>query len=954
MNWLFLVAGLLIGWIGELIFDYLFWRRRPVADEIGRIEAELNGEIDALRQTLTTVEADLTGKREEFDALNRRFLTLEGEFTAKSEAFDLLQTNFNGLESERNSLQIQLAELKAALEAKTTDYDAQLTMYSELEGEMNTKTKELDILWDKHSALEKEFNDQKLDLNNRIQLGNELELALQNKTGECESCNEEVDKLNLELTNLRAELFDVRQQLEDSQARSEVPTMNAGAAAAAGLAAGVVAGAGQIAPDQPADAEKAAEKAEIDPYDIEIELPEIETADTSLIDDDRRGLEIDLSDLAVDGQDDRPDKEIDRSAEPSPLPATTVNLTIIEEDEEEPTPSRSRFDWTFGLSKWFEGEEREITGSGAPGETVEVYHDEDFVGTASIDTQGRWAFPFAIPAGFSLSKLAFFSRDRDGQEIEVSGDEQPIAEKPDTEESSTEAPERQNENPLPAYEVDIAIPGVVESEQPPPPPVVDPDRQTAEIEIDLPQLSGSSSPDYPTVDLETGISTLDVELPTLDADAAASLPETVDLEAAQGEIEVESPEVTLDFDWPTVDMSNPAAGVEIDTPQLDSIEVEPSLLNDIDDGSGTTEIDIDLPSVTFAPEDLAPTEGEKQRGWFNWDRDFSGWQAGEEKLLSGKGEPGERVDVVYDGKIVGQAEVDADGNWSFPWSVPTGFSLGALSFLGRNRAGEKIEEAEAADRKAAQSDANEPETIELDIELPETESSPDASVELKEAPLNKSDSDSDIEGEIEVEIPEISLPSMTAAISADDIADRDSDKEASGSDEESGDDLTRIWGIGPQIGRLLHKRGTTTFAALSQIRPDEVEAVLKASKVPKSRIPSDPYTVWTEQAGLAATGDWGAVEAYVDANRRDDLKLIWGIGPKVEGLLHAKGVYTFEKLSKMTPEAVNTIISEAGTRFVLSPDKLHSSWIQQAAIANTEDWDEFDRIKQNLSWKKVN
>lgn len=170
----------------------------------------------------------------------------------------------------------------------------------------------------------------------------------------------------------------------------------------------------------------------------------------------------------------------------------------------------------------------------------------------------------------------------------------------------------------------------------------------------------------------------------------------------------------------------------------------------------------------------------------------------------------------------------------------------------------------------------------------------------------------------------------------------------------TGDDFSRLWGIGPVIQGLLHGRGVTTYGKLADVSEEDVKAVIKESKVSKSRLPENPHLVWTSQARLANSGDWDGVAAFIDTNRRDDLKLIWGIGPKIEGLLNNKGIYTFAKLSRMLPEDINAIINEAGTRFVLSPDRLHSSWIEQAHVADIEDWDEFNRIKDSLSWKNIN
>jgi predicted flap endonuclease-1-like 5' DNA nuclease len=74
------------------------------------------------------------------------------------------------------------------------------------------------------------------------------------------------------------------------------------------------------------------------------------------------------------------------------------------------------------------------------------------------------------------------------------------------------------------------------------------------------------------------------------------------------------------------------------------------------------------------------------------------------------------------------------------------------------------------------------------------------------------------------------------------------------------DDLTRIEGIGPKISSLLQAAGIMTFAHLastdvSRLRQIIAEAGLSAL--------ADPAT-WPEQAGLAATGQWDALETLQD------------------------------------------------------------------------------------------
>jgi len=73
------------------------------------------------------------------------------------------------------------------------------------------------------------------------------------------------------------------------------------------------------------------------------------------------------------------------------------------------------------------------------------------------------------------------------------------------------------------------------------------------------------------------------------------------------------------------------------------------------------------------------------------------------------------------------------------------------------------------------------------------------------------------------------------------------------------DDLTIIEGIGPRINDILHRRGVTTFRQLNEMDMNELERILAAENLGIA----DP-TSWSEQARLAANGDWEGLQRYQD------------------------------------------------------------------------------------------
>ncbi|HKK75142.1 MAG TPA: carbohydrate-binding module family 20 domain-containing protein [Saprospiraceae bacterium] len=83
--------------------------------------------------------------------------------------------------------------------------------------------------------------------------------------------------------------------------------------------------------------------------------------------------------------------------------------------------------------------------------------------------------------------------------------------------------------------------------------------------------------------------------------------------------------------------------------------------------------------------------------------------------------------------------------------------------------------------------------------------------------------------------------------------------------------------------------------------------------------------------------------------KKDNLKTIEGIGPKIEKLLTEKGVDTFAKLAKAKPAFLKEVLAEAGSRF-----KMHdpSTWPEQAALAAKGDKKALDALQEKLKGGK--
>jgi len=79
--------------------------------------------------------------------------------------------------------------------------------------------------------------------------------------------------------------------------------------------------------------------------------------------------------------------------------------------------------------------------------------------------------------------------------------------------------------------------------------------------------------------------------------------------------------------------------------------------------------------------------------------------------------------------------------------------------------------------------------------------------------------------------------------------------------------------------------------------------------------------------------------------RPDNLKRIEGIGPKIEQLLKADGIDTFEKLAKSGLEQLTAILVKAGPRF-----RIHkpTTWAEQAGLAAKGEWEVLKKLQDEL------
>jgi predicted flap endonuclease-1-like 5' DNA nuclease len=85
------------------------------------------------------------------------------------------------------------------------------------------------------------------------------------------------------------------------------------------------------------------------------------------------------------------------------------------------------------------------------------------------------------------------------------------------------------------------------------------------------------------------------------------------------------------------------------------------------------------------------------------------------------------------------------------------------------------------------------------------------------------------------------------------------------------------------------------------------------------------------------------------SDRRDDLKIVEGIGPKIEELCNNIGIYTWEALSETPVERLQAMLDAAGKRYQIHNP---STWAAQAKMAHEEKWDELKTYQDHLKGGK--
>ena len=177
------------------------------------------------------------------------------------------------------------------------------------------------------------------------------------------------------------------------------------------------------------------------------------------------------------------------------------------------------------------------------------------------------------------------------------------------------------------------------------------------------------------------------------------------------------------------------------------------------------------------------------------------------------------------------------------------------------------------------------------------------------------------------------------------------DKEVMGNkifveEEQTADDLTRINVIGPFLEQQLNQIGISTYEQISQFDQTTIDEVTKAIGYFPGRIEKDDWVGQARHLHELKLANPDAFKAPVVIDEKlDDLKLVEGIGPKIEQILKEAGIRNLSELAEADEDNLRSLLAAAGDRF-----RMHDpgTWPAQARLAANGNWELLNEYQEQL------
>lgn len=165
--------------------------------------------------------------------------------------------------------------------------------------------------------------------------------------------------------------------------------------------------------------------------------------------------------------------------------------------------------------------------------------------------------------------------------------------------------------------------------------------------------------------------------------------------------------------------------------------------------------------------------------------------------------------------------------------------------------------------------------------------------------------------------------------------------------------------LGYWLGRLLSGENNNNELDIWKNKVAQLEADLEACNKNKIGLEADLKIAQSSKvekaSSFAATAtlipfDGAAAKAVFGKKiKENDLKIVEGIGPKIEGLFHNFDIKTWKDLGETTVEKCQEVLKSGGDRY-----RMHkpNTWPQQAKLAYEGKWKELKDWQDNLDGGK--
>ena len=165
------------------------------------------------------------------------------------------------------------------------------------------------------------------------------------------------------------------------------------------------------------------------------------------------------------------------------------------------------------------------------------------------------------------------------------------------------------------------------------------------------------------------------------------------------------------------------------------------------------------------------------------------------------------------------------------------------------------------------------------------------------------------------------------------------------------DDLTLINGIGPFIEKKLNDIGIYTYQQIADFDGPKIEQVTRDVAYFPGRIEKDDWVGQAKKLLAMKTNNPAALKKKAShPTDPKNLKIVEGIGPKIEQLLKDGGIDNWQDLAEATLERLQEILTAAGERY-----RIHdpNTWSNQATLAAAGKWAELEKYQDELKGGRV-